>query len=153
MVHVGHVGLLLLVLALVHHIVLEVRVVGVMELHILIHGGLIVQGLLRLRWGLGLGLLLLVHQGLETHGLIFRLLFGDGGSTASLSKFRKLIFLSNIPSRIDVITDRHNRRLRLRLSRFIKIDQRNVSLLDRGWLLFNYYFRCGLFNRLGRFFG
>ena len=57
MVHVGHVGLLLLVLALIHHIVLEVRVVGVMELHILIHGGLVVQGLLR--WGLGL--LLLVH--------------------------------------------------------------------------------------------
>ena len=150
MVHVGHVGLLMLVLALVHHIVLEVRVVGVVELHILIHGGLVEQGLLRLRWGLRL--FLLVHQGLEAqYWFIFRFLFRDRGSAASLSKFRKLVFLNNISSRINIVTDRHNRWLRL--GRFIKINQRNVSLLDRDWLLFNYNFRCGLFNWLRRFFG
>jgi len=94
------VGLWLLVLALVDHVVLEVRVVGVVELHVLVGGSVGVEGLLGQR--LRLRLLLLVHECLKIHhGLIFNLYFRRGGAS-SLSIFRKLILLFNaIPSRIE----------------------------------------------------
>ena len=88
MVHVGHVGLLLLVLALVDHIVLEVRVVGVMKLHILIHWHLRVS---RLLWLL-LRLFLLIEKSIKTDKF-FSFWFFLLNSIGSLSVLREIIFL------------------------------------------------------------